>query len=110
LKNDVNVPSKSNKQKNFLKILVFVGVLKVNDENSRIWIRQRWAAQYGFEVRNTQFHIFSFVVRKTQLRRVSKFASALCAIPQLRILPLRAFMELFHTHLKERSSLFKLFT
>ncbi len=38
LKNDVNVPSKSNKQKNFFK-LVFVGVLKVNNENS--WIRIR---------------------------------------------------------------------
>jgi hypothetical protein len=36
LKNDVNVPSKSNKQNNF-----FVGVLKVNDENSRIRIRIR---------------------------------------------------------------------
>jgi hypothetical protein len=38
LKNDVNVPSKSNMQKIFFK-LVFVGVLKVNDENSRIRIR-----------------------------------------------------------------------
>jgi hypothetical protein len=28
-------------------------------------------------------------VRKTQLRRLSKFASALCAIPQLQTLPLR---------------------
>jgi hypothetical protein len=35
LKNDVNVPSKSNKQKNF------VGLLKVNGENSRIRIRIR---------------------------------------------------------------------
>jgi hypothetical protein len=34
LKNDVYVPSKSNKQKNF-------GVLKVNDENGRIRIRIR---------------------------------------------------------------------
>jgi hypothetical protein len=32
LKNDVNEPSKSNEQKNRF----FVGVLKVNDENSRI--------------------------------------------------------------------------
>jgi hypothetical protein len=37
LNNDVNVPSKSNEQKNFKKI-VFVGVLKVNDENSSIRI------------------------------------------------------------------------
>jgi hypothetical protein len=29
------VPSKSNKQKNFFD-LVFVGILKVNDENNRI--------------------------------------------------------------------------
>jgi hypothetical protein len=35
LKND----SKNNKQENFLKNLFFVGVLKVNDENSRIQIR-----------------------------------------------------------------------
>ncbi len=34
-KNDVNVPSKSNKQKKF----VFSGILKVNDENSRIRIQ-----------------------------------------------------------------------
>ncbi len=32
LKNDVNVPSKSNKQKNIFFKLVFVGVLKVNNE------------------------------------------------------------------------------
>jgi hypothetical protein len=39
LKIDVNVPSKGNKQKNFLnKNLLFVAVLKVNDENSRIRI------------------------------------------------------------------------
>jgi hypothetical protein len=34
LKNDVNVPSKSNNQKNYLKNLFFVGILKFNDENS----------------------------------------------------------------------------
>ena len=41
LKNDVNVLSKSNKQKNlFHKISVNnVGILKVNDENSRIRIQ-----------------------------------------------------------------------
>jgi hypothetical protein len=38
VKNDVNVPSKSNKQKNLEKKIVFVGVLKTNDENSRILI------------------------------------------------------------------------
>ncbi len=52
-------------------------------------ISQRWAAQHIFQVRNTQFHSFVFVVRKTQLRSVSKFVSALCAMPQLRTLPLR---------------------
>jgi hypothetical protein len=41
LKNYVNVPSKNNKHKNFIKKLVFVGLLKVNDENSRIRIRSR---------------------------------------------------------------------
>ncbi len=41
LKNDVNVPSKSNKQKKLEEKKFFVGVLKVNDENSRIWIRMR---------------------------------------------------------------------
>jgi hypothetical protein len=35
LKNDVNVPSKSNKQKK----LCFAVILKVNDENSRIRIQ-----------------------------------------------------------------------
>jgi hypothetical protein len=38
LKNDVNVPPKSNKQENFKKLVFFVGILKINDENSRIRI------------------------------------------------------------------------
>ncbi len=38
LKNDVNVPSKSNTQKNLFLYLFFVGILKFNDENSRIRI------------------------------------------------------------------------
>jgi hypothetical protein len=38
LKNDVNVPSKSNKQKNFFNSF-FAGVLKVNNEKSRIRIQ-----------------------------------------------------------------------
>ncbi len=38
LKNDVNVPSKSHKQKNLFKNLVFFCILNVNDENSRIRI------------------------------------------------------------------------
>ncbi len=33
---DVNVPTKSNKQKNFKKIIIFGGVLKVTDKDSRI--------------------------------------------------------------------------
>jgi hypothetical protein len=38
--NDVNIPSNSDKQKNFiLKNWFFDGLLKVNDENSRIRIR-----------------------------------------------------------------------
>jgi hypothetical protein len=37
-KNDVNVCSKSNKEKNGNKILVFAGILKVNDEHRRIRI------------------------------------------------------------------------
>jgi len=40
LKNDVVVSSKSNKQKT-IKKLIFVGVLKVTDEKSRIRIRIR---------------------------------------------------------------------
>jgi hypothetical protein len=36
LENNVNVTSKSNKQKNLGKKIVFVDVLKVSDENSRI--------------------------------------------------------------------------
>jgi hypothetical protein len=38
LKNYVNVPSKSISRKNCVKKLVFAGILKVNDENSRIRI------------------------------------------------------------------------
>jgi hypothetical protein len=39
VKNDVNVPSKSNKQKKDRKKLFFVGVVKVTDEKRRIRIR-----------------------------------------------------------------------
>ncbi len=41
LRNDVNVPSKSNKQKKLCKKVpqFFAGILKVNDENSRILIQ-----------------------------------------------------------------------
>jgi hypothetical protein len=42
LKNDVNVPSKSIKQKNRKKIFLVV-VLSVTDEKSRIRIRIRWS-------------------------------------------------------------------
>ena len=38
---------------------------------------QRWAAQFVYEVRNPQFHNFVFLVRKAQLRKFFKFASAL---------------------------------
>jgi hypothetical protein len=41
LNNDVNVASKSNKQKKLCKKISFAGILKVNDENSRIRIRIR---------------------------------------------------------------------
>jgi hypothetical protein len=41
VKNYVNVPLKSNEQKNFFLNKFFVGVLKVSDENSRIRIRIR---------------------------------------------------------------------
>ncbi len=39
IENDVNVPSKSEKQKNFFFNKFFVGILKVNDENRRTRIR-----------------------------------------------------------------------
>jgi len=41
LKNDGNIPSKSNMQKNFFLNMFFVGVLKFHDENSRIRIQIR---------------------------------------------------------------------
>ncbi len=41
MKNDLNVPSKSNKQKTCLKNYYFVDILKVNDEKSRIRIQIR---------------------------------------------------------------------
>jgi hypothetical protein len=65
LKNDVNVPSKSNKQKNFVKNSFFVGVLEVNDENSRIRISIRihtkiaWKRNTGKEV--TVSHLYARV-------------------------------------------------
>jgi hypothetical protein len=43
-------------------------------------------------------HIFVSVVRKTQLRRFSKFAGTLCAISQFRIFPLQAFMDVTFCH------------
>ncbi len=39
LKTDVNVPSESNKQNNLEDNLLFVGILKVTEEKSRIRIR-----------------------------------------------------------------------
>ncbi len=36
MKKNLNVPSKSNKQKNYENNLFFVGILKVTDEKSRI--------------------------------------------------------------------------
>jgi hypothetical protein len=50
LKNDVNAHSKSNMQKNIFFKLVFVGVLKVNDENSRTRIHTTMAW-----IRNTDY-------------------------------------------------------
>jgi hypothetical protein len=42
LKNDVNVPSKRNKKKSLEeKTILFVGVLKITDEQSRIRIQIR---------------------------------------------------------------------
>jgi hypothetical protein len=41
LKNDVNVPLKSNMQKHYFSNLFFGSILKVSDENSRIRIRIR---------------------------------------------------------------------
>ncbi len=42
-KNDVNVPSKRNEQKTLEEKNGFVGILRVKDENSRIWIRIHWS-------------------------------------------------------------------
>ncbi len=60
MKNYVNVPSKSNDQKN----LFFVGILKSNDENSRIrihkseaWIRGSGSTPKMSWIRNTAYHI-----------------------------------------------------
>ncbi len=68
---------------------------------------QRWAAQHVFQVRNTQFHSFVIVVRKAQLRSVSKFVSALCATPQLRILPQCTITVRKKIKLQNKSQLFK---
>ena len=51
LKNNVNVPSKSNKQKKIvLKNYFFAGILKVNDKNSRIRMQDPDSGS-GFRIR-----------------------------------------------------------
>ncbi len=76
-----------------LKILFrkaeFKDCKEIRETISFFTAKQRWAAQHVFQVRKTQFHSFVILVPKTQLRSVSKFVSAPCAMPQLRILPLR---------------------
>jgi hypothetical protein len=52
LKNYVNVPSKSNKQKKFFRNKFFVAILKVIDENSRIRIHlsEAWIRGSGIRI------------------------------------------------------------
>jgi hypothetical protein len=57
LKNDVNVASKSKKQKNFF-LSVFVDLLKVNDENRRIRIRIRIRNVAVPPVKDTEEHVY----------------------------------------------------
>ncbi len=47
MKTDVNVPSKRNKHKNFVKKLIFVGIFKVTDEKGRILSRIRIRIRYS---------------------------------------------------------------
>ncbi len=54
LKNDVNVPSKRNKQKHFFNIY-FVGILKVMDEKSRIRTRIHIRLQIRTSVTDLQY-------------------------------------------------------
>jgi hypothetical protein len=68
LKNDVNAPSKSNKQNNFLNKIV----LKVNDENSRIRIPSKMSW-----IRNTAENVFPFIFSIVCVRsdRICNFGS-----------------------------------
>jgi hypothetical protein len=63
LKNEVNVPSKSNKQKK----LCFAGMLKVYDENSRIRIHPKMSW-----IRNTGKYIGTATMRGKILDRKYK--------------------------------------
>jgi hypothetical protein len=97
LKNDVNIPSKSNKQKIFFK-LVFVGVLKVNDENSRIRIYTKilW-------IRNTAFLASEYKFMRVQLPwpylqgdldfRTSRMPAVLGGSKNFQYIALRVFVE-----------------
>jgi hypothetical protein len=73
LKNDVNVRSKSNKQKNLgKKNLFFVGVftvLKVNDENSRIGSTPKC---HGYATQLQTQHDISTIKRQDLVLRSTK--------------------------------------
>ncbi len=71
MKNDINVLSKSNKQKTF-----FVGVLKVSDENSRIRIRIRMDPRSRIHTKmswisNTDSRVMSAVFREIEVKVMS---------------------------------------
>jgi hypothetical protein len=59
-KNDVNVHSKSNKQKNCFIKVPFFGGLKVNDENNRILIRIHTKISW---IRNTSLSLWKFLTK-----------------------------------------------
>jgi hypothetical protein len=98
LKNDVNVPSKSNKKKKKKFYLFFVGVLKVNDENSRIMdslvrdmdpriqirihIKRSWIRNAGLKV-----HGYLSIVRLVLLPRALGELELGWALQRVRLLP-----------------------
>jgi hypothetical protein len=99
LKNDVNVPSKSNEQKKKKFYLFFVGVLKVNDENSRIQIRIRIPIHYSKAwirihtkmswIRNTglKAHVYLSIVRLVLLPGALGELELGWALQRVRLLP-----------------------
>jgi hypothetical protein len=83
LKNDVNAPSKTNRQKNLVKTFLYVGFFKVNDENSRIRIQDPDPVVRGLDPRiriRIRIHIKMSWIRNTSSRVNQQVRSSECPL------------------------------